>query len=374
MAKGFSLADQLFNAERVGFLAGLVASAAPRFDGLEFERAVMARLHDLELKARIEWIAECLDAALPGGFGALADEIIAALPAPCDPTLRDDDFGDFIFASLGALVVRRGMQDPERALDVLEEVTQRFSMEYALRPFINAHAEVVFDRLSAWCEHDHYHVRRLVSEGTRPRLPWGIGITTAPERTLPLLDRLHGDGTRFVTRSVANHLNDLSKVMPGAVMDRLEAWAATRRQSEDELAWMRQHALRTLIKAGDARAMALLGYHHDAPVRLVALTLDQSRVTLGEQISFAVVLESEETCPVLVDYVLEFHRGEGLPPRTKVMKLGQGVVQPGQPLRLFKRYRVPKGATTVKIVPGPHRVGAQVNGRLLRRVDFEVTE
>jgi len=252
-------------------------------------------------------------------------------------------------------------------------VTQRFSMEYALRPFINTHAEVVFDRLEAWSAHDHYHVRRLVSEGTRPRLPWGIGITTAPDRMLPLLDRLHEDGTRYVTRSVANHLNDLGKVMPDVVMDRLQAWARVGQQGESELAWMRQHALRSLIKTGDARAMGLLGYHRDAPVRLVEMTVDQSRVSLGEQLSFEVVLEVDVTCPVLVDYVFEFYRGAGLPPRTKVMKLGQGVVHPARPLRLSKRYRVPKAATTVKIVPGPHSVGVQVNGRVLRRVDFEVT-
>ena len=345
----------------------------PGFDRAAFERDVMARLPDLELKARIDWIAACLDGALPGPFGGLAEVIVAALPAPCDPTLGDDDFGDFIFAPLGELVVRRGMSEPERALDVLEEVTQRFSMEYAIRPFLNAHEDVVFARLERWVEHAHYHVRRLVSEGTRPKLPWGIGIGMAPERALPLLDRLHGDRARFVTRSVANHLNDLSRMMPGVVMDRLEGWAVQGRQQARELDWMRKHALRTLVKAGDARALAMLGYRADAPVRLAALELDRAQVRPGAQIAFEVVLEAAETCPVLVDYVLEFHRGAGLVPRRKVMKLGQGVVRPGKPLVLVKRYRVPEAATTVKVVPGPHRVEVQVNGRVLGGADFEVT-
>ncbi|MDU8929063.1 hypothetical protein RXV86_16840 [Alisedimentitalea sp. MJ-SS2] len=374
MAKGYSLADQLFNAEKVAYLGELVSEAAPGFDAPGFSRDVMARLHDLELKARINWIAECLDLALPGPFDALAAVIAAALPAPCDPALRDDDFGDFIFAPLGELVVRRGMETPDRALDVLEEVTQRFSMEYAIRPFLNAHEDLVLDRLGKWCDHEHYHVRRLVSEGTRPRLPWGIAIAMDPDRALPLLDRLYDDDTRFVTRSVANHLNDLSKLMPGTVMQRLACWDQAGRQAVDELGWMRKHALRTLVKQGEPKALAMLGYLADAPVRLTDLSLTGVPVAMGDQMRFAVTLEADEESPVLVDYVLYFHRGDDGPPRRKVMKLGQAVVRLDRPLRLEKHYRMPRGASTVKVLPGPHRIEIQVNGRVLGGADFDVLD
>ncbi|MDQ2091425.1 hypothetical protein [Marimonas arenosa] len=374
MAQGFSLADQLFNAGKVVGLGQRVAAAAPGFAASAFAEAVMARLPELELKARIGWIAECLDARLPRDFEDLAAVILAALPPSCDPGLSDGDFGDFIYAPLGELVVRRGLDRPERALDLLEELTQRFSMEYAIRPFLNAHEDLVFARLAAWCGHPHYHVRRLVSEGTRPKLPWGSGIAADPARALPLLDALHGDATRFVTRSVANHLNDLSKLMPEVVIDRLEGWATAGRQAPEEFGWMRAHALRTLVKDGDARALALLGYRADAPVRLAALELDRARLQAGEPLRFAVVLAADADSPVLVDYVVHFHRGPGQAPRRRVMKLGQAVVQPGQALRLEKRYRLPKAATTVKVVPGPHRLEVQVNGRVLGGVDFEVVD
>ena len=372
MAKGFSLADQLFNPAKVHYLAGLVAGAAPGFEPARFEAEVNARLPELELKARIGWIAECLDRALPGDFAALAGVIGRALPEPLDPALGDNDFGDFIFAPLGELVVRRGMDEPARALDVLEALTQRFSMEYALRPFLNAHEDAVYARLEDWARHGHYHVRRLVSEGTRPRLPWGIGISAPPERALPLLDTLHADRARFVTRSVANHLNDLTKAMPGVVMDRLEDWAARGAQEKAELDWMRRHALRTLVKAGDGRAMAMLGYHTGAKVRLEALELEGARVAMGEVLGFAVSLSAEEPCAVLVDYAIHFHRGAGQAPKRKVMKLGQGRIAPGELLRLEKRYRIPKEATTVQTRPGPHRLEVQVNGRVLGGMDFEV--
>ena len=373
MAKGFSLADQLFNAETVAGLGARIAAVAPGFDAGAFTAQVMARLGDLELKARIGWIAECLDARLPGDFEALAAVIEASLPPPLDPTLEDGDFGDFIHAPLGELVVRRGMARPDRALDVLEAVTQRFSMEYAIRPFLNAHEAAVLERMAEWCAHPNYHVRRLVSEGTRPRLPWGIGIAMAPERALALLDALQADRTRFVTRSVANHLNDLSRPMPAVVMDRLDAWAAAGGQAEAEAGWMRRHALRTLVKAGDARALGMLGYRADAPVRLIGLGVAPARLAAGEVLEITVGLEADAACPVLVDYVLWFHRGQGAAPRRRVMKLTQAEVAPGQGLRLVKRYRVPKGATTVAVVPGPHRVEIQVNGRILGGADFDVT-
>lgn len=373
MAKGFSLADQLFNAEKLAYLAGLFEAAAPSFDRAGFERAVMARLPALELKARIDWIAGCLDAALPGPFEDLAGLILGALPPPCDPELSDDDFGDFIFAPLGELVVRRGIDAPEVSLDVLEEVTQRFSMEYAIRPFLNAWEDAVFARMAVWVQHSHYHVRRLVSEGTRPKLPWGKKINVNPDRAMALLDVLHADKTRFVTRSVANHMNDLSKLMPGATMDRLEAWGKLGAQTEREFDWMRKHSLRTLVKQGDARVMALLGYRADAPVSLTSLALDRNSVAQGEKIRFDVVLSAPEKTPVLVDYVLEFYRGEAQSPRRKVMKLGQGVVAPDAPLVLHKQYRVPLDATTLKVTPGPHRIEIQVNGRIIGAVGFEVT-
>ena len=136
---------------------------------------------------------------------------------------------------------------------------------------------------------------------------------------------------------------------------------------------MRRHALRTLVKAGDARALGMLGYRADAPVRLSGLDVAPARLAAGEVLEITVGLEADAACPVLVDYVLWFHRGQGAAPRRRVMKLAQAEVAPGQGLRLVKRYRVPQGATTVAVVPGPHRVEIQVNGRILGGADFDVT-
>ncbi|PIE14463.1 MAG: hypothetical protein CSA70_01530 [Rhodobacterales bacterium] len=375
MASGFSLADQLFNAEKVGYLAGLFAASDARFDQAGFEAAVMARLGEFALKQRINWIADCLGPVLPGAFTEAAARIVAALPPPLDPTRTDDDFGDFIFAPLGEYVVRNGMETPGLALDVLEQITQRFSMEYAIRAYLNQWPEQTMARMEVWAGHENYHVRRLVSEGTRPRLPWGMKIGLGATGALPLLDRLYADKTRFVTRSVANHLNDISKLNPEAVLERLARWQGEGQQDAKEMQWLTSHALRGLVKAGHVGALEMLGYRADAPVRVAGFTLEQTRVPVGEQLKFAVELVADQESPVLVDYVIHYYRGRNrgggeMVPRVK--KLKTGVVQPGRVLKMTKAYRVPRQATTVKVVPGPHRIGIQVNGRVLAERDFEV--
>ncbi|MEY8839420.1 hypothetical protein AB9K41_10370, partial [Cribrihabitans sp. XS_ASV171] len=115
-------------------------------------------------------------------------------------------------------------------------------------------------------DHSHYHVRRLVSEGTRPRLPWGQGVSLAITDPLPLLDRLHADPTRYVTRSVANHLNDIARTDPHTVLDRLARWREEGRQRPEERDWIERHALRGLVKAGHEGALAHLGFDPDARI------------------------------------------------------------------------------------------------------------
>lgn len=368
MAESFSLKDQLFNAEKTRYLAGLFTGADPSFDAEAFEGQVMSRLLGLELKERMAWIAECLQQAVPGDLPDIAPTLLRALPPPLDPTKTDDDFGDFIFAPLGDWVVNIGLGHPELALDVLEELTQRFSMEWAIRPFLNQHPDQVLARMELWCGHDSYHVRRLVSEGTRPRLPWGQAVGLNMADPLPLLDRLHGDHTRYVTRSVANHLNDISKKDPELVLDRLQVWASARQQGQDELLWMISHTLRGLVKSGHPGAMKMLGYDPDANVTADVQVNGDARI--GEALEFEVTLNGTADQPILVDYIIHFQRPGGKT-STKVHKLKQAVLRDGA-LKLSKKHKLKGNATTFKLVPGAHRLEIQVNGKVRAGVDFDL--
>ncbi|KIC44562.1 hypothetical protein RA28_16845 [Ruegeria sp. ANG-S4] len=368
MAQGFSLKDQLFNAEKTRYLAGLFSAADQNFDAATFEAQVMSRLLELELKERMAWIAECLQQSVPGDLPAIAPLLLRALPPPLDPNKSDDDFGDFIFAPLGDWVVAVGLDHPELALDVLEELTQRFSMEWAIRPFLNRYPEIVLKRMEAWCGHSSYHVRRLVSEGTRPRLPWGQSVDLELTDPLPLLDRLHADSTRYVTRSVANHLNDITKKDVKLALDRLQAWQDSQTQDTAELKWMTSHAVRGLVKSGHPRAMKMIGYDPDADVSAHISLGGDARI--GGALDFEVRLSGARDQAVLVDYIVHFQRPGGKV-SAKVHKLKQAALKDGE-LVLKKTHKLKGNASTFTLIPGAHRLEVQVNGRVRAAADFEL--
>ena len=369
--RNFSLKDQLFNAESLGDLGREYAAGLPGFDGPAFAKKALSGVAERTLMACLDWFADCLEPHLAQDFPTMADQLEAMMPPRLDPKLSDDDFGRFIHAVPGVLAVRHGLDaHRERALDLLYEATQRFSMEFYIRSFLNRWPEETLARLELWAGDENYHVRRLVSEGTRPKLPWSQAVAIGSDVTLPLLDRLHGDGTRFVTRSVANHLNDISKSAPDLVLERLKTWRGAGDQATKELDWMERHALRSLIKEGHAGAMAQLGYAADVPVR-AQLEIAEKQAVIGEAVTFQARIEADETLPVLVDYRICFHRPGGRQGE-KVFKLKAGQVTKAKPFEVKKVHKLKGNATTFQLHPGPHRIVLQVNGVDRADVAFEL--
>ncbi|AVO37090.1 hypothetical protein [Pukyongiella litopenaei] len=372
MASGFSLKDQLFNRDKVRYLGGLMAGASADFDAAAFEAAVMSRLPELELKARMRWIAECLAYAVPGPLPQVAPVIRAALPPPLDPDAHDGEFGDFIHAPFGDWVAElAGPRDTALALDLLADITQRFSMEWAVRPFLTREPAVVLARMRDWTTHPSVHVRRLASEGSRPRLPWGQAVGLAPGATLPILDALHGDRARYVTRSVANHLNDIARSDPQMVLDRLGDWRGRDDQAARELAWMAGHALRGLVKAGHPGAMAALGFDPDAAIVVEDFAVP-GRVAIGEMLMITATLRADAGARALVDCVFRRRRADGSEGR-KVIKLKQLTLPPGEQVEIAKAHRLKGDATTFRLHPGPQGIDLMSNGRLRAQATFELT-
>ncbi|WP_299921373.1 hypothetical protein [uncultured Pelagimonas sp.] len=365
---GFSLADQLFNEQSIGDLAAEYGQL-PGFDGDDFANEVLAGFGDLGLLERLDWIATCVENRLPTDFPAMVEALRAAMPPELDPSKSDDDFGRFIHAVPGILAVRHGVEDHrDLALDLIYDATKRFSMEFYIRPFLNRWPDETLARLDAWCGDDNYHVRRLVSEGTRPRLPWARNIDIAPDVPLRFLERLHSDPTRYVTRSVANHMNDLSKVMPEEVVTRLSSWQNTQEQTPKELSWMTKHALRTAVKRGERGALDLLGYR--AGDVSATLAIKTPKVTIGQPLDFDVTLTSPEALPVMVDYRLRFARPSG--EAEKVFKLKAAKLVKGTPLTLTKTHKLKGNASTFTLHPGAHGITVQVNGQDVASGDFEL--
>lgn len=367
----FSLKDHLFNKERVSYLGGLLEQGIPGFERQRFESEVMARLPELELKQRIEHIADVLSDHLSPDFTTAADQIRASLPPPLDPTLTDDDFGDFILAPLGKFVEYHGMDHYETSLPLIRELTMRFSMEGSVRPFINDRPGETLRIFAEWAEDENYHVRRLVSESTRPRLPWASRLDLDVRAPLPLLDKLHSDPTRYVTRSVANHLNDISKIEPGLVFESLDRWQMLNTQQQDELGWMTRHALRTLLKRGDPAAMEAVGLSPEPQIEVDAIDLATPVVEAGAALEFSVPITSTVDQNLMVDYVIDFVKRNG-GTGSKVFRLKKLALAGGESVTISKKHLLRSDATTYRLHPGTHRITVVVNGKRFSSVEFDV--
>lgn len=189
---------------------------------------------------------------LPDDYAVAIGILLRSLPKPCSPHEVDDDFGDFIYAPYGYFVSTYGCNEEylSISLDALHDLTKRFSVEGPIRVFLNTFPRETLACMNDWVTDEHYHVRRLVSEGTRPLLPWAQRINIEYTQGIPLLDVLYYDPTRFVTRSVANHLNDISKKDPDLVVFILKRWKKESKQNPKEMNYIIKHALRTAIKDG----------------------------------------------------------------------------------------------------------------------------
>lgn len=359
----FSLKDHLFNHDSVTLLADQVRTASERFDAGVFVAEVMSGLPERELKQRIAWISHCLRQHLPNDYRDAVRVILAALPPRLDESLTDNDFGDFIHAPYAHFVAEYGCtaDDLEFSLEALREITMRFSAEFAIRHFINAFPEATFATIEGWAADPNYHVRRLCSEGTRPTLPWAGRLVTPVAATIPILDELYDDPTRYVTRSVANHLNDVSKVDPDLVIATLQRWQGAGSQDPAEMRFMVRHATRTLIKKGHPDALAMWGMSPDPQVAVVDLVWTPS-VAMGEALEFSFDLVAEEAAEVIVDYVVTFQGRAGGMTGRKVFKLTSLSLGAGERARVTKRHPMRAGMTTRRLHPGAHEFQLQVNG------------
>lgn len=350
--------------ELVTGIGAAFAAASPTFDRAAFEKLALSGLTDLELKARSAQIAAALATTLPASDAA--DVVRRVLRASDDGTATA--LPEWAGMPVNDYVAVAMADRPDVALPLLADLTAHHTAEFAIRPFILNHYETTMAHLRSWVDSPDEHVRRLVSEGTRPRLPWAGRLPcfiADPSDALELLEGLVNDDSLYVRRSVANHLNDIAKDHPELALETARRWAEASTQGD----FVVRHSLRTLIKAGDPRALAILGFDPDAPVELLGLSCSPSTIAIGEATTLSFTLRSDDsdaaTAPTraAVDYVVHYQGARG-PKAGKVFKLTVRDLPPGQAVQFSRRHAFAHVSIRT-IHPGPHRIEVQVNGRVL---------
>lgn len=247
-----------FDGELALLLADKIKPIAPHFDGKDYATQVDAGVPTLELKDRVELMADLLGELLGGSYS----ENIAVLHQIMGPEneLETGMFTEFYWLMPVAKYVEKyGLDEFEVSMKIIEEITKRNTGEYTIRPYIEAYPERTLDQMLQWAKDENRHVRRLASEGVRPRLPWASKLQIFiddPQPILPILNQLRDDPSKYVQKSVANCVNDILKDNFPIGKELLENWAVN---PGKQRAWIIKHALRNFRKKQDPWAMGLVG-------------------------------------------------------------------------------------------------------------------
>lgn len=311
---------------------------------------------------RVRHIADALRPALPSDYDAALGVITVMAPRLSH---------GFQAVAVTEYVARYGLEDFDRSMEALAALTRFGTAEFAIRPFLALDADRALATMAEWTASDDEHVRRLASEGARPRLPWAARVPALkadPTRAAPILEALKADSAIYVRKSVANHLNDIAKDQPDWLLDRLADWP----QHDPHTAWIIRHALRTLIKQGEPRALALIGVGHGAAVTIGKFVVEPAVVRLGERIAISVDIASTaaENQPLVVDYRVHYARGGGKT-AAKVFKWKSFDLAAGESAAL-RISQVIRDFSTRRHHPGQHGVELIVNGETMGASGFEL--
>jgi 3-methyladenine DNA glycosylase AlkC len=360
------MADALktfFGLELVEKFGAELTRADPSFPRLKFIKDAARGLEDLELLGRGKHIATALAKHLPSAYPKAIEVLLRSLgPEHQTDELVGVGMAPFFYLPHSLFVAEHGLAHFELSMHAQYELTKRFTAESSIRPYIAHDPERTFALLSEWSGDANPHVRRLVSEGTRLRLPWAVRVAwldANPERVIELLERLKDDPSSLVRRSVANNLNDLGKVHPKLLVATCAAWlegASTERRA------LIEHALRSAVKRAEPAALKLLGFGRKPAVELAEVTFLPARVVIGGSVDIRVCLRSKarEAQVLLVDLAVHFVKANGKG-TAKVFKLKR-VALPGKAEVVLQRRVSLAVHTTRKPYPGEHRVDVVVNG------------
>lgn len=355
-----------YSREYLERLASAVARQHPaKFNRRQFLQHVFDdEWEQRELKARLQHIRHCLHQHLHLPYAEALTVLMAAAP----------EFGGYHAILFPDYVESYGLEHWQPSMQALAHFTQYSSSEFAVRPFLVKDPERMLKQMQRWSRDANEHLRRLASEGTRPRLPWAMALPQFkrdPLPLLPILDQLHADPSLYVRKSVANNLNDIAKDNPQVTLE----WARRYRGAHIHSDWIIKRACRTLLKRADAETLDLFAFAEAAHVTVKKFSLPADRLQIGDSLQFEFTLVAEpKNLPLgrlRIEYGIDYVKANGQHAR-KIFQVAEGDFS--EATRSFRKTHSLRQMTTRKHYAGEHRLAVLINGREMARKNFYLDE
>lgn len=359
----------MYNPQFFESICPVMKSCIPDFNCKDFIFRIFNNTWpDLELKERVRHITLALNNFLPVHFPSASKILIELAQQLRNAKIREQGFYTIFIPDY---VQVYGIDYPKESLEAIEEITNLVSAEFAIRPFIIRYPELTMKQMLVWSKNDNASVRRLSSEGCRPRLPWAMGLPDFkkdPFLIIPILENLKEDASEYVRRSVANNLNDIAKDHPDLVLKIVKKWHGKNSNTNAII----RHACRTLLKRGNNNALLLHGFNPASKAKVISLTLPKKKIKVGDLLSFDFdfICKEKEASDFRLEYAIDYLTSSGKTSR-KIFKITENNFHPKKVVNIQRKQSF-KNLTTRKHFKGKHYLSILVNGKKLATEEFLV--
>jgi len=360
----------IYNKKSITKMSVEIQKHCGEFDDKSFLAFCLKDINSLEMKARVIKISNGLCKFMPHDYKKNIKILLKTLKN--ESCKSNDGLEGFILWPYTQYIETYGLDDFKTSMNALYEITKRYTSEFGIRSFFEAYPKESYKIFDIWIKDESEHVRRLVSEGTRPNLPWGKNISHLEknlDKNIKILNRLKHDPSEYVRKSVANHMNDISRVDKNLMLKTVKEWSKI---DDKNLKWIVKHSLRSLLKMGEPKALSILGYNPKAKISLSSFELSKDQIKMGESfdISFKVLNESNKSEKLMIDYTIHYKKANGLL-HPKTFKLKNIELKAKETSAIKKKISFKK-VTTRKLYPGEHKINIQINGKSFRAKMFNL--
>lgn len=366
-----SLLKDIYSPEFYSGFATILNEVLPNFDKKSFQQQIfVSNWSDLTLKQRMKQTTQVLHHFMPKDFPKATLFIEKIINKILEKEFTNSRL-EFLF--FPDYIETYGLEHFDASVKWLEFVTQFITCEFAVRPFIIKYGEKMMTQMQTWSLHESHHVRRLASEGSRSRLPWGMALPEFkknPTPVLPILENLKNDPSEYVRRSVANNLNDIAKDNPEIVISIAKKWKNHSKETDAIV----KHACRTLLKQGHPEVLNHFGLEQNPDLKVKNFHVKKDSVRIGDYLEFGFTLwnDSNDFQLVRMEYAIYYLRKNGLHGK-KVFKISERTLNPNEKLEVFRKQSF-KIITTRKFYVGLQKISLIINGAEKDLLTFELID